>query len=79
MRESNYQKQSTLSKTDTFGVGTKCRSKSDVRLIESQITGVKKGRDRFSKVSVKREKPLGTDGEVADTGGVRGSVPDTSP
>lgn len=33
----------------------------------------------FLAVSVKREKPLGTDGEVADTGGVRGSVPDTSP
>ena len=45
---------STLSKTDTFGVGTKCLSKSDVRLVESQIPGVKNGRDLFSKVSVKR-------------------------
>ena len=27
--------QSTLSKMDTFGAGTKCLSKSDVRLIES--------------------------------------------
>ena len=69
MRESNYQKQSTLSKTDTFGVGTKCRSKSDVRHIESQITGVKKGRGRFSKVSVKREKPLGTDEKWRIRGG----------
>lgn len=54
-------------------MGSRCRSKSDVRLVESQIPGVKNGRDLFSKVSVKREKPLGTDGEVADTGGVRGS------
>ena len=46
--------QSTLSKTDTFGTGTKCPSWRDVRLIESQIKGVKKGRDqlRFIEVSV---------------------------
>ena len=32
---------------DTFGTGTKCPSKSDVRLIESQIMEVKKGRDQL--------------------------------
>ena len=37
--------QSTLSKTETFGTGTSCPSKRDVRLIESQIEGVKTGRD----------------------------------
>ena len=37
--------QSTLSKSDTFGAGTKCPSKRDARLIESQIKGVKKGQD----------------------------------
>jgi len=36
-------RQSTLSKTDTFGTGTK----RGVRLIESQIKGVKKGRDQL--------------------------------
>ena len=39
--------QSTLSKSDTFGAGTKCPSKRDVRLIEGQIKGVKKGRDQL--------------------------------
>ena len=39
--------QSTPSKTDTFGTGSKCPSKRDVRLIESQIKGVKKGRDQL--------------------------------
>ena len=37
-----------------LGIGTKCPSKIDVRLIESQIRGVKKGRDPGSiKVSEK--------------------------
>ena len=35
---------STLSKTDTFGTGTKCWSKSDVCPIESHINGEKKAR-----------------------------------
>ena len=39
--------QSILSKTDTFGTGTKCPSQRSVRLIESQIKGVKKGRDHL--------------------------------
>ena len=39
--------QSTLSNTDTFGTGTKCPSSRGVRLIESQIKGVKKGRDQL--------------------------------
>ena len=39
--------QSSLSKSVTFGAGTKCPSKRDVRLIESQIKGVKKGRDQL--------------------------------
>ena len=39
--------QSTRSKTDTFGTGTKCPSYRGVRLIESQIKGVKKGRDQL--------------------------------
>ena len=39
--------QSTPSKTDTFGTGSKCPSYRDVRLIESQIKGVKKGRDQL--------------------------------
>ena len=38
--------QSTPSKTDTFGTGSKCPSWGDDRLIESQIKGVKKGRDQ---------------------------------
>ena len=38
---------STFSKTDAFGTSTKCPSKRDVRLIESQIKGVKKGRDQL--------------------------------
>ena len=37
----------TRLKRDTFGNGTKCLSKSKVCLIESQIKGVKKGRDQF--------------------------------
>ena len=40
-------KYSQLSKADTFGTGTKCLSKSDVYLKESQIKGVKKGRDQL--------------------------------
>ena len=44
--------QSTLSKTDTFGTGTKCPSWRDVRLIESQIKGVKALGVRFTEVSV---------------------------
>ena len=58
--------QSTLSKTDAFGTNSKCRLKSDVRVIQSKINGVKKGRDKKSRcpfyrrillteVSVKRE------------------------
>ena len=39
--------QSTLSMVDTFGTGTKCQSKSNVRVIKSQIKGVKKGRDQL--------------------------------
>ena len=40
--------QLTLSvKTDTFGTGTRCPSCRGVRLIESQIKGVKKGRDQL--------------------------------
>jgi len=39
--------QSTLSKLDTFGAGTKCPSKRDGRLIESQIKGIKRGRDQL--------------------------------
>ena len=50
--------QSTLSKTDTFGTGTSCLSWRGVRLIESQIKGVKKGRDRLTEVSVKRESTV---------------------
>ena len=34
---------STLSKADIFGTGNKCPSERCVRLIESQIKGVKKG------------------------------------
>ena len=43
----SYFIQSTLSKTDTFGTGTSCPSYRDVRLIESQIEGGKKGRDQL--------------------------------
>ena len=39
--------QSALSETDTFGMGTKCPSKRDVRLIEIQVKGVKKGRHQL--------------------------------
>ena len=43
--------QSTPAKTDTFGTGTgtgsKCPSQRDVRLIENQIKGVKKGWDQL--------------------------------
>ena len=44
--------QSTLSKTDIFGTGTKCPSWRDVHLIESQIKGVKTLGVRFTEVSV---------------------------
>ena len=39
--------QSTLSRMDSFVTGTKCQSKSNVRLIKSQIKGVKKGRSQL--------------------------------
>ena len=39
--------QSTLSKTDTFGTGTKGPSQRDVGLIKSQIKGINKGRDQL--------------------------------
>ena len=49
--------QSTHSRMDTFGTGTKCQSKSNVRLsVESQIKGVKKGRDQLE-VSVLQRCP----------------------
>ena len=38
---------SQLSMTDTFGTGTKCPFYRGVRLIESQIKGLKKGRDQL--------------------------------
>ena len=38
--------QPTVSKTDTFGTSTKCPCKSDDRVIQSRIKGVKKGRDQ---------------------------------
>ena len=38
---------STLPNKDNFWTGTKCSSKSDVQLVESQIKGVKKGRDQI--------------------------------
>lgn len=40
---------STLSNTNTFGTGSQCTcvSTRDVRLIESKITEVKKGRDQL--------------------------------
>ena len=41
-----YYSQLFLSPTP-FRAGTKCPSKRDVRLIESQIKGVKKGRDQL--------------------------------
>ena len=39
--------QSTLSKMDIFRTSPNCPSKSDVHLIESQIKGIKKGRDQL--------------------------------
>ena len=39
--------QSALSKTDTFGTGTRCPSQRDVRLIDSQIAGAKKAWDQL--------------------------------
>ena len=45
-----------LSKMDTFGAGSKCPSQRDVRLIKSQIKGVKKGRDQLQ-VSVLQRCP----------------------
>ena len=42
----DYPLQSTLSKTDTFGTSSSCPSQRDVRLIERQIEGGKKGRDQ---------------------------------
>ena len=50
--------QSTLSKTNTFGTGTKCPSWRDVRLIEGQIKGVKTLGVRLIEVSVKRESTI---------------------
>ena len=32
---------------DTFRTGNKCLSNSDVRLIDNQIKGVKKGKDQL--------------------------------
>ena len=52
---------STLSKTDTFGIGAMCLSKADVQLIESQIMGAKQGPTLdvcFTEVSSLRESPL---------------------
>ena len=49
--------QSTPLKTDTVGTGTKCPSQLDVRLVESQIKEVKKGRDQLS-LSVLPRCPL---------------------
>ena len=37
---------STLSETDTVGIGTKCPSLRDVRLIESRQKGAKKSRNQ---------------------------------
>ena len=48
--------QSTPSKTDTFGTGSKCPSQRDVHLIESQIKGVRKGRDQLQ-VSILQRCP----------------------
>ena len=42
----DFKIQSTLSKS-VFGTGSKRPSKRDVLLIESQIKGVKKGRDQL--------------------------------
>ena len=39
--------QSTLSETDTLGTCSMCPSLRDVRLTESQMKGVKKGRDQL--------------------------------
>ena len=47
IRSRSYAVESTLSKTDTLGAGTKCPSSRDVRLIKSKIKGVKKGRDQL--------------------------------
>ena len=49
--------QSTLSKTDTFGTGTKCPSQRDVCLIKSQIKGISKSRDQLQ-VFVLQRCPL---------------------
>ena len=38
---------STFSKRNTFGARTKCLSKTDVRLINSQIKGSEKGKDQL--------------------------------
>ena len=51
-----FEIQSSLSKTDTFGTGTSCLSWRDVRLMERQIEGAKKGRDQLS-VSVLQRCP----------------------
>ena len=48
--------QSTFSKTDTFGTGTKCPSQRDVCLIKSQIKGISKSRDQLQ-VSVLQRCP----------------------
>ena len=48
--------QSVLSKRDTFGTGTECLSQRDIRLIESQIKGAKRGRDQLKQGSYRSWK-----------------------
>ena len=45
----NFSVKATIKLTDNtlFGIGTKCPSSRDVHRIESQIMGVKKGRDQL--------------------------------
>ena len=53
----DFKIQSTLSKS-VFGTGSKSPSKRHVLLIESQIKGVKKGRDQLQ-VAVLQRCPFG--------------------
>ena len=46
LARSDFKIQSILSKS-VFWTGSKCPSEGDVLLIESQIKGVKKGRDQL--------------------------------
>ena len=48
--------QSVLSKRDTFGTDTECLSQRDIRLIESQIKGAKRGRDQLKQGSYRSWK-----------------------